>query len=88
MRWSEEVTLLMEEMQRVKQFLSWQADWWDEKACRHDDLEPAQKEGVVAYARRQAAMRREMRARFEVQWRHAAEWVALGEVDNEDSEEM
>ncbi|KAG2354586.1 hypothetical protein BDR07DRAFT_1305500 [Suillus spraguei] len=31
-RWTEEVQLLLEEMQRVREFLSWHAIWWDEQA--------------------------------------------------------
>ncbi|OJA20624.1 hypothetical protein AZE42_14183 [Rhizopogon vesiculosus] len=31
-RWSEEVELLLEEMQRVIEFLKWQAEWWGGRA--------------------------------------------------------
>jgi hypothetical protein len=84
--WSEEVTELMEEMCHVKEFLDWHAGWWDEQAFCWSGLEQAQMEGVVAYARRQAAMRCKMRQRFETQWRFAAEWVSLGQIpDNDES---
>ena len=79
---------MMEEMRRVKQFLDWHASWWDEQASRRDDLDPAQMEGVAGYARRQAMMRREMRDRFEAQWRYAADWVAVGEVPDDESGEV
>ncbi|KAG2078357.1 hypothetical protein BDR04DRAFT_1124244 [Suillus decipiens] len=47
-RWSEEVKLLLEEMQRVVVFLKWQAEWWSGQAT--------DEEGAVAYAYHQAAM--------------------------------
>jgi len=60
MHWSEEVTLLMEEMHQVKQFMSWQSIWWNKQACRQDNLEPVQMEGIIAYAKHQVTMRDEM----------------------------
>jgi hypothetical protein len=86
--WSEEVTLLMEEMQQVKQFLDWQASWWDEQADRWDNLESAQREGIAAYARWQVAVRREMCTRCEMQWWYAVEWVSLGEVHDDVDDEQ
>ncbi|KAG1789189.1 uncharacterized protein HD556DRAFT_1433840 [Suillus plorans] len=57
-RWTEEVKLLLEEMRRVREFLSWHAKWWDEQADRRVGLPPAEAEGTNAYVRRQAALRR------------------------------
>lgn len=67
MRWKEEIELLWEEMRRVLQFLQWHALWWDNSAHLRT-LTGAEREGVVAYATRQAQIRRDLRARFEVLW--------------------
>ncbi|KAG2095920.1 uncharacterized protein F5147DRAFT_584384 [Suillus discolor] len=61
-RWSEEVELLLEEMRRVVVFLKWQAEWWSGRANTRA-LEPADEEGAVAYAYRQAALRLSLVAR-------------------------
>ena len=37
--WSEEVTLLLEEMRRVCTFQEWQAGWWDHQVWRWDGLD-------------------------------------------------
>lgn len=62
MRWTEEVELLQEEMRRVLQFLLWQAEWWEQQASRIAGSSREHTEGVVAYAMRQASIRRLMRA--------------------------
>jgi hypothetical protein len=72
MRWSEEVLLLKEEMERVQRFFHWKADSWDELVLqpplklKHDDA--ITDEGRKAYARRQALMFRAMEARCERMW--------------------
>lgn len=60
MRWTEEVELLQEEMRRVMQFFSWQAEWWERQTSRLSDLDAEQSEGITAYALRQASIRRSM----------------------------
>ncbi|KAG1791580.1 uncharacterized protein HD556DRAFT_1240578 [Suillus plorans] len=60
-RWVEEVQLLREEMRRVTAYLSWHATWWDAQADRRTGLEPAEVEGLRGYAKRQAAVRRDLR---------------------------
>lgn len=77
-RWSEEVTLLLEEMRRVKAFLEWQADWWDQRAQRWSGLERMQEEALAAYAKRQARIRQDMKARFTQQWEHAQRYAEIG----------
>ncbi|KAG2743573.1 hypothetical protein P692DRAFT_201723247, partial [Suillus brevipes Sb2] len=67
MRWKEEIELLEEEMHRVLRFLQWHALWWDNVAHLRA-LEGAEKEGVVAYATRQAHLRRDLSAKFETTW--------------------
>ncbi|KAG1797171.1 hypothetical protein EV424DRAFT_1592838 [Suillus variegatus] len=67
-RWMEEVQLLLEEMRRVRAFLSWHAMWWDEQADRRVELPAAETEGIKGYARRQAALRRSIRDAFTAMW--------------------
>ncbi|KAG2123716.1 hypothetical protein BD769DRAFT_1628906 [Suillus cothurnatus] len=67
-RWAEEVELLQEEMRRVASFLSWHAGWWEEQANRRTVLPAPEQEGIQGYAKRQAALRRAMRDRFEKMW--------------------
>lgn len=69
MRWSEEVLLLREEMRRVLAFFRWHADWWGNLAEHGDGLSPEDREGVAAYARKQANVRRLMGRSFDHLWR-------------------
>jgi hypothetical protein len=85
MRWEEEVQLVREEMRRVLAFLSWQAQWWNDKRTTHSTTSPDQMEGYVAYASRQAALRIKMRDHFIVKWRHVEEYIVRG-VDTLDDE--
>ncbi|KAJ8579221.1 hypothetical protein M405DRAFT_939239 [Rhizopogon salebrosus TDB-379] len=68
MRWSEEVELLEEEMQRVLRFLRWHATWWKEQAHRRACEKSADTEGLQAYALRQADLRESLRERFMLLW--------------------
>ena len=60
------------------EFLEWQARFWDQQAYRKVESDRTQLEGLAAYAKKQASIRREMRARFTDQWRYAAEYAQLG----------
>ncbi|KAG1840752.1 hypothetical protein F4604DRAFT_1598701, partial [Suillus subluteus] len=66
--WTEEVQLLLEEMQHVREFLSWHATWWDEQAGRRTGLPDAASEGIKAYAKCQASLRRNLRIAFNNMW--------------------
>jgi hypothetical protein len=68
MRWREEVELLQEEMRRVLQFLRWHACWWDVTAHSRTLPTAAENEGLIAYATRQAQIRRDLAAKFEFSW--------------------
>ncbi|KAG0701864.1 hypothetical protein DFH29DRAFT_755534, partial [Suillus ampliporus] len=68
MRWVEEIELLQEEMRRVLQFFDWQANWWDEQQDRLICETAAQHEGLIAYANKQAHIRRQLASRFRVLW--------------------
>ncbi|KAJ7469422.1 hypothetical protein FB451DRAFT_1476206 [Mycena latifolia] len=68
MRWSEEVDLLEEEMCRVLQFLTWQADWWEAQVGRRELPDGPQLEGETAYALRQGRLKRKLGAKFTEMW--------------------
>jgi hypothetical protein len=84
LRWSEEVLLLQEEMRRVLQFLTTQAQWWEEQGTREWPLasQPnllAALEGRRAYAYQQASLRRSIHAHFTHMWRYVAQYIDLGD---------
>ncbi|KAH7902769.1 hypothetical protein BJ138DRAFT_1021539, partial [Hygrophoropsis aurantiaca] len=67
-RWSEEVDLLFEEKRRILQFFDWEANQWDERAKSDLPDDAAVREGYVAYAFRQASLRRAIASRFTHLW--------------------
>ncbi|KAG2112112.1 hypothetical protein DEU56DRAFT_749410 [Suillus clintonianus] len=67
-RWAEEVELLQEEMRRVADFLAWHAGWWEKRANWRTVPAAPEQEGLQGYAKRQAALRRAMRVRFQEMW--------------------
>lgn len=71
-RWQEECALLLEEIRRVKSFFNWEAVRWDARAKK------AANEGPRAYAHRQAAIRRDMLARFVQNWQDVAAYEQMG----------
>jgi hypothetical protein len=68
LRWAEEVELLQEEMRRVLQFLDWQANWWEEQGRLQICQAAAHNEGLLAYAARQANIRRRLSRHFRTLW--------------------
>lgn len=73
-RWKEEVELLKEEMRRTLEFLKWKASCWRSKAPKTDpmtgtSLSPPVREGLTAYAFRQAAIFTSIHDRFLSLWR-------------------
>ncbi|KAJ7077348.1 hypothetical protein C8R44DRAFT_655086 [Mycena epipterygia] len=78
-RWTEEVDLLEEEMRRILVFLEWKALWWREQmAGRPEELDEELREGLVAYAERQAVILEDMKTRFETSWIHVPHWIQMG----------
>ncbi|KAG1888854.1 hypothetical protein F4604DRAFT_1877293 [Suillus subluteus] len=75
-RWEEEVELLREEMRRVIAFLDWHAGWWDMQGsrCAFNSLQA--REGALAYAQRQANLRRTMAVHFKSMWAANPSWQA------------
>ncbi|OJA09031.1 hypothetical protein AZE42_11088 [Rhizopogon vesiculosus] len=68
MRWREEIELLREEQCRVVAFMHWHAEWWLSHRSRRDPVEDDMREGLVAYAERQASLRRRMADHFQALW--------------------
>jgi hypothetical protein len=77
MGWSEEVLLLREEMRRVLEFLKWHAKWWEARRALHSNLKPELAEGMLAYASKQASIRRSIGASFNSLWRSSDELITL-----------
>lgn len=78
MRWSEEVLLLREEMRRVVAFLQWNGEWWEERQDVLQGLEMEHNEGVNAYARKQAHIRRTIQMSFKDMWYGLDDFMVLG----------
>jgi hypothetical protein len=94
MRLMEELGLLEEEKRRILQFLTWHAGWWDEQMTNRPceptnevERQPgavylpsgeAYREGIVAYANRQAARLRKLADLFEDQWVDMDEFISMG----------
>jgi len=68
-RWAEEVELLQEEMRRVLVYLEWKSTTWLQRVgIRTRSCAPDIQRGIDAYARRQAAIHREIAISFASQW--------------------
>ncbi|TDL14821.1 hypothetical protein BD410DRAFT_845699 [Rickenella mellea] len=78
-RWSEEVTLVCEEMRRTLVFLEWRAVWWEGQADRRIRsaaldmdgqcvLDFGLQSGLCAYAMKQAVTQRALAKRFAELW--------------------
>ena len=71
MRWAEEVELLKEEMRRILQFFEWRAQCWDERGLEdalHNVVDDDEREGLFAYAKRQASLCRRLAESFRTSW--------------------
>ena len=69
-RWAEEVELLQEEMRRVVMFLEWKSrDWLARVEARRGNSTPDIQSGLEAYARKQAAVYRDLAVSFAKLWR-------------------
>jgi hypothetical protein len=67
-RWQEEVLLVTEEMRRVVAFLDWKASWWRAQGPRHDDVRADIRDGLIAYAHRQADLMQKLAESFAALW--------------------
>lgn len=87
-RWSEEVELLQEEMGRVLRFLDWHARWWVEQENRREEgVDAYLREGLSAYAHRQASIRIKMKDNFVNLWDSVGTWVKAGEISDSQDED-
>ncbi|KAJ3531617.1 hypothetical protein NMY22_g8083 [Coprinellus aureogranulatus] len=72
MRWREEVTLLEEEMRRIKESFKYQAEWWGSRV--HSTIGGSGSEydeGFEAYAKSQCAVYQTLRTECEQRWHDA-----------------
>jgi hypothetical protein len=83
-RWTEEVDLVEEEMCRVLAFLQWKEKGWLDLADERHDIDDVLREGLVAYARRQARIQRDLRVRFEGNWQAIPGYIKMAR-DNLDT---
>lgn len=83
MRWTEQVELLQEEMQRYRAFMVWKAAWWKDQASRRDCTDNALAEGLRAYAYRQYALRSAYEERAAYLWRFCPLYLANGFVSKD-----
>ena len=67
LRWTEEV-MLLKEMRRVHKTLEWKATWWEQRREGWEGQDEATREGVRAYASRQAEIQCGLHSRFTRLW--------------------
>ncbi|PPQ80537.1 hypothetical protein CVT24_002657 [Panaeolus cyanescens] len=67
-RWEEEVQLLLEEMRRVVDYLTWKSAWWEKQASRRPDADEAVKAGLSSYAHKQASFHRLLAQSCQLYW--------------------
>ncbi|KAJ2911924.1 hypothetical protein MD484_g8492, partial [Candolleomyces efflorescens] len=96
-RWTEEYLLVQEEMRRTVVYLNWKAEWWSLRAVSPPFRAADIAHGIAAYGAKQAAMCRQLGARFSQVWepvlkrlglspqwisaRHPADLPDIGQVD-------
>ncbi|RDX40319.1 hypothetical protein OH76DRAFT_1459536 [Lentinus brumalis] len=84
MRWREEIRLLREEMRRVLGFHLYTENEWLARAQSVHSDDSALREGLIAYALKQARIRRRMRAARKssgTEWEESAEWAAVPDAE-------
>jgi hypothetical protein len=67
-RWSEDTTLLVEEMRRVLWYFRWRRQWWHQQANLRHNARADIREGLVAYSSKQAAVLDHLAVRFADEW--------------------
>ena len=74
---------MQEEMGRVLRFLDWHARWWiEQENGRGEGVDACLREGLSAYAHRQASIRIKLKDNFANLWDSVGTWVAEGEVSD------
>jgi hypothetical protein len=78
-RWTEEVDLVEEEMQRVLEFQNWKAQWWMTLVSECPGvMDKNLQEGLTAYAERQSQIQLDLRQRFATNWRYLPQYIQDG----------
>jgi hypothetical protein len=67
-RWDEEARLLAEEMRRTLAFFSWKSTWWRSQGNRRKMTSISLREGLSAYAEKQATMFDRLAQKFARRW--------------------
>jgi hypothetical protein len=67
-RWEEEVELVGEEMRRVLCYMDWRSQYWQSLVSKREVLDSTVREGIAAYASKQAYVALMMARRFSEQW--------------------
>jgi hypothetical protein len=67
-RWDEEVELTLEEMRRVLCYMDWRALYWRSLASERQVSDATMREGLVAYAEKQAHVAQAMAHSFSQKW--------------------
>jgi len=67
-RWDEEVDLVMEEMRRVLCSMVWRAHYWKSLVSKREVVDATIREGIAAYAEKQAYIAQTMGKRFAKEW--------------------
>ncbi|KAJ7716172.1 hypothetical protein B0H14DRAFT_2412947 [Mycena olivaceomarginata] len=80
-RWTEEVDLLEQEMDRVLRFLRWKEAWWTNLQDQRPSVveDPILSEGFAAYAQRQLGIQCHLRLRFEGNWRDIPRYIDIAQ---------
>ena len=92
-RWCKEVDLLYEEMRCTKQFLKWKAEWWKQRRELPSNImvDELVREGISAYADRQAALQRQLSDHFSTLWNQAGNgnfYQDMNEVEDNTEHDM
>ena len=94
-RSTEEVKMVREEMRRYIESLNWEARWWTGRHASRVVVDKALTEGLISYAVKQAAIKRELIAASQSLFKTPLEDVEDGHIksssgngnDSEDSED-
>jgi len=67
-RWEEELQLVVEEMRRVLCYLDWRSHYWRSLVSKREVSHATVREGIAAYAEKQACIAQMMAHRFSKEW--------------------
>ncbi|KAK7017019.1 hypothetical protein VNI00_018746 [Paramarasmius palmivorus] len=87
-RASEEVEMVREEMRRTAVFLEWRAAQWEDAITRVASVKGSTREGMIAYARKQAWIQRELLRQFIHRWQHPLEEETRPEAKQTNKEQQ